>query len=195
MQEKKAKGDITLSPFSIAAGIYSATNNLREENIYAVSDNIARKLLKKLPDTKFQLINNNLKIANNTEYENNFSQKNNSYIKIKDHKNFQSYIKENRFDFEKFEKLYKEINKNKGLNDISTYSYSRLLFKNGYYEKVISTITDYKLSKKLNSELNFLLGQTYFNKLDFTRAEESIIKAIAKKPKKVSYYNVLGSIY
>ena len=195
LQEKKAKGDIPLSPFSIAAGLYSATNNLKEENIYAVSDNIARKLLKKLPDTKFQLINDSLKIADNTEYKNNFSKKNNLYIKIKDHKNFQSYIKENRFDFEGFEKLYKEINKNKGLNDISTYSYSRLLFKNGYYEKVISTITDYRLSKKLSSELNFLLGQTYFNKLDFTRAEESIIKAIAKKPKKASYYNVLGVVY
>ena len=81
------------------------------------------------------------------------------------------------------------------MNDISTYSYSRLLFKNGYYEKVISTITDYRLSKKLSSELNFLLGQTYFNKLDFTRAEESIIKAIAKKPKKYHIIMFRCSIY
>ena len=93
-------------------------------------------------------------------------------------------LKENKFNFEKFEKLYKEINKNKGLNDISTYSFSRLLFKNGYYENVISTITDYRLSKKLSSELNFLLGQTYFSKLEYINAEESFIKAIAKKPKK-----------
>jgi len=195
LQETKAKGDIPLSPFSIAAGLYSATNNLKEESIYAVSDNIARKLLKKLPDPKFQLINDSLKITDDIEYKNNFSKKNNIYIKIKDHKNFQSYIKENRFDFEEIEKLYKEINKNNGLNEISTYSYSRLLFKNGYYEKVISTIADYELSKKLSSELNFLLGQTYFNKLEFAKAEESLIKAIAKKPNKVLYYNVLGVVY
>ena len=60
---------------------------------------------------------------------------------------------------------------------------------------MISTIADYRLSKKLSSELNFLLGQTYFSKLEYTKAEESFIKAIAKKPKKVLYYNALGMVY
>ena len=53
LARKKSKRRYTFISISIAAGLYSATNNLKEESIYAVSDNIARKLLKKLPDLNF----------------------------------------------------------------------------------------------------------------------------------------------
>ena len=69
LKEKKAKGDIPLSPYSIASGLYSAANNLKEESIYAISDDIARKLLKKLPNPEFQLINDGLEFAHNKEYK------------------------------------------------------------------------------------------------------------------------------
>ena len=196
LDELKAKGSVPLSPFSIASGLYSATNNLKEENIYSIADNISRKLLKKLPNPRnLQLLASDLELNISDKINVNNVKAKESITKPLSHKEFQNFITNNQFHKKKFEKLYTDINNKKGLNRESTYIYSNSLFKNGYYEEAIEKISEIELSIESYPDLSFLKGKIYYNMQDYTNAENSFIRAISKNSNSASYFNALGILY
>ncbi len=196
LDELKAEGSLPLSPFSIASGLYSATNNLKEESIYSVADNISRKLLKKLPNPNdLQLLASDLELGISDKVNANKVIAKKNFTKQISHEEFQNIITNNQFNNEQFKKLYADIKNEKGLSRESTYIYSNLLFKNGYYEEAIKNISEIELLKESYPELSFLKGKIYYSMQDYRNAELSFIRAISKNSNSALYLNSLGVLY
>ena len=196
LDELKAKGSVPLSPFSIASGLYSATNNLKEESIYSIADNISRKLLKKLPNPRdLQLLASDLELNISDKINVNNIKAKESISKPVSHQEFQTFISNNQFHKKEFEKLYTDINNKKGLNRESTYIYSNSLFKNGYYEEALEKISEIELSIETYPELSFLKGKINYNMQDYINAEKNFIRAISKNNNSAPYFNALGVVY
>ena len=193
--DTKAKGSFPLSPFSIASGLYSATNNLKEESIYAVADNISRKLLKTLPDPQFKLVEDNLDFNNSSRDEIKIVKKISNSKLIENHKSFQEFVTKDNYNMDELDKVYIKLNTSKGPNKKSTYMYSELLFVNGYYEKAVETISNFELLEKPNANINFLKGKIFYNMKKYKEAERNFILAINKNPESAIYYNSLGVLY
>ena len=192
--ESKLKGSIPLSPISIASGLYSAANNLREESFYSIADNVSRKILKTLPEPDLDYINTNLNLfdINNSTNE---ILKDDFILTYDTHDNYQIYISKKKFNFEEFDKIYKSLNIKKGYNKKTTLNYSELLYKNGYYEQAINHITGYSLSNKVAADIYFLKAKIYLKMESLDKAEVYFIKSISQKPTSAIFYNALGVLY
>jgi hypothetical protein len=195
-------GSIPLSPIGLAMGIYDAANNVRQERIYSIIDDLARRLVSTIPDDQITVLDEpltSIKVAMvKPEHEPGSIEE---FMASLDERTLDEQktglldaLKEDRFGEAQSETLFDKLI---GISpeDPGNHSlYAQYLVRKGDYSTALEQ-ADQSLSLDDGAHATYFLKGRILIKLgELTGADQAIVKAAALDETNADYLNGLGYV-
>ncbi len=195
-------GSVPLSPIGLAMGIYDASNNVREEQIYRIIDDLARRLVSTIPDDRVAVLDEPLtavKVASPKpepipdsieEFLTSLGEKNSDEQKIA----LLEAIKDVRFGEENLSPLYEKLIVVAPTDPNGHSSYAHYLVGTGDYSAALQQANQSLALDDKGHATHFLKGRILIKLDDLNGADQAIVKAAALDDSNAGYLNGLGYV-
>lgn len=195
-------GSVPLSPIGLAMGIFDASNNVREEQIYRIIDDLARRLVSTIPDDQVVVYDEPLtavKVASSKpepkpesidEFLSSLVDKNSDEQKIA----LLEAIKDERFGEEALSPLYEKLIAVAPDDPNGHSSYAHYLVGTGDYSSALQQAEQSLALNDKGHATHFLKGRILIKLDDLSGADNAIVKAAALDETNASYLNGLGYV-
>lgn len=190
-------GSVPLSPIGLALGIVEAANNVREEQIYRIIDDLARRLVSTIPDDRMAVLDEPLtptKFAETKpEDANTFLASLDGKIPEEQERKLLKAIEENRFG-DASGPLYQRLVEVSPDNPAYRSGYARHLIGQGDYAASLEQVDIGLGLDKTDDSLYFLKGRVLIQLDNLQEADAAIVKAVALDEGNAGYLNGLGYV-
>ncbi len=195
-------GSVPLSPIGLAMGIYDASNNVREEQIFRIIDDLARRLVSTIPDDQVAVLDEPLtpvkvasvkpehKLGSIEEFMASLDEKS-----LEDQKSdLLTAIKDKRFGEEQSTALYEKLIAAAPDDPDGYSSYAQHLVQNGDYSAALQQAEQSLALDDTGHATHFLKGRILIKLDDLNGADQAIVKAAAMDGSNADYLNGLGYV-
>jgi tetratricopeptide (TPR) repeat protein len=195
-------GAIPLSPIGLAMGIIDAASNVNEEQLFRVIDDLARRLVKTIPDNRVAVLEEPLtkikeivkkKTAPKDPAEallaslEGVPQKEKTETLLK-------AIEDEQFSEQETAELYKSLTDAVPSDPRPPSTYADYLVGHGNYQKALHVVEKSISIRGDVPETHFLKGRILIKLKALGRADSAIVKAVALDGKSSDYLNGLGYV-
>jgi tetratricopeptide (TPR) repeat protein len=195
-------GEFPLSPVGLAMGLIDAAKNVDEEQVFRMIDDLARRLVKTIPDNRVAVLEEQIspvqvavrRLPEKAKTANNFLS-----VLADEPQNEQKVtlieaIKEGLFDDDGTRKLYDALIL-LDPNDVESHSrYSRYLAEQGDYSGALGSIETALGLDGRDHAMHFLKANILIKSNDLDGADAAIVRAVALDDSKAVYFNGLGYV-
>ena len=195
-------GSVPLSPIGLAMGIFDASNNVREEQIYRIIDDLARRLVSTIPDDQIAVLDEPLtpvKVAS-SEPEPKAGSVEDFMASLEDKPKDEQMaaifeaIKDKRFEESQLSPLYDKLIAISPDDATAHSSYANYLIDQGDYSGALKEADTSLTLNDLDHSTHFLKGRVLIKLDDLDAADKAIIKAAALDDTNAEYLNGLGYV-
>ncbi len=195
-------GSVPLSPIGLAMGIMEASNNVREEQIYRIIDDLARRLVSTIPDDRISVLDEPLtpvmmasskpvpKPGSMEEFLASLDKK-----AVKEQKaGLLEAIKDERFGDNQAATLYEKLIAITPDEPDGYSSYAHYLVDKGDYSGALKQVEQSLALNDQDHSIHFLKGRVLIKLDDLDGADKAIVKAAAFDETNAKYLNGLGYV-
>jgi Flp pilus assembly protein TadD len=195
-------GSVPLSPIGLAMGIYDASNNVREEQIYRIIDDLARRLVSTIPDDQVAVLDEPLtevKVASTKpehepgsieEFMASLGEKS-----VEDQKSaLLEAISEERFGEDNSTALYEKLIAVTPDDPDSHSAFAQYMVEQGDYTAALRQTEQSLALDDTGHATHFLKGRILIKLDDLNGADQAIVKAAALDENNAAYLNGLGYV-
>jgi len=195
-------GSVPLSPIGLAMGIFDASNNVREEQIYRIIDDLARRLVSTIPDDQVAVLDEPLtpvKVASSKaepkagsieEFMASLDEKTPEEQKT----TLLAAIKDERFGADQSAPLFKKLVTIAPDDPSGHSSFANYLVGQGDYSTALQQAEQSLALDDKGHATHFLKGRILIKLDDLDRADQAIVKAAALDDTNAGYLNGLGYV-
>ena len=195
-------GSLPMSPIGLALGIYDASSNVREEQIYRIIDDLARRLVSTIPDDQVIVQDEPLttiKVASvKPEHKpgsiEEFMASLDGKTADEQKSALLTAIKEERFGEKPSTALFDKLIIVEPNDPISHASYAQYLVGKGDYSKALQQADKSLVLDDSAHATHFLKGRLLIKLDDLNGADKAIVKAAALDENNADYLNGLGYV-
>jgi tetratricopeptide (TPR) repeat protein len=195
-------GSVPLSPIGLAMGIYDASNNVREEQIYRIIDDLARRLVSTIPDDQVAVLDEPLtevKVASTKpEHEPGSIEE---FMASLDEKSVEDQksalldaIKEERFGEDNSAALFEKLTAVAPDDPDSHSAFAQYMVEQGDYTAALQQAEKSLALDDTGHATHFLKGRILIKLDDLNGADQAIVKAAAMDENNAAYLNGLGYV-
>ena len=195
-------GSVPLSPIGLAMGIFDASNNVREEQIYRIIDDLARRLVSTIPDDRIAVLDEPLTPVNVASSEpeqkagsvEDFMASLESKPKDEQKASILEAIKDGRFGENQLSPLYDKLTAISPDDATVHSSYANYLIDQGDYAGALKKAETSLALNDLDHSTHFLKGRVLIKLDNLDAADKAIVKAAALDDTNAGYLNGLGYV-
>jgi len=201
-------GTIPLSPVGLAMGLFDATSNVSEEELLRRIDDLARRLVKTIPDNRIAVLDEPIvrikqvsaKKPDAIEQPEQPVGVDGFIASIADRppsEQKQALLKaigSKEYGEENARKLYAELVSVLPDDPEPQARFANYLMETGDYEGALGAADASLAIKKDGHEMHFLKGRIYIKQGDLNKADDAIVKAVANTDSPSSYLNGIGYV-
>ncbi len=195
-------GSVPLSPIGLAMGIVEASNNVREEQIFRIIDDLARRLVSTIPDNQIAVLDeplSPLKVASLKAEAKPASIE--DFMASLDNKSVDEQktalleaIKDKRFGEDQAVTLYDKLVAVAPDDPSGHSSYAHYLVDQGDYSGALAQADQSLALDDKGHATQFLKGRILIKLDDLDGADQAIVKAAALDETNAGYLNGLGYV-
>ncbi|NQU58234.1 MAG: tetratricopeptide repeat protein, partial [Rhodospirillales bacterium] len=195
-------GSVPLSPIGLAMGIVEASNNVREEQIYRIIDDLARRLVSTIPDNQIAVLDeplSPLKVASVKPEPKPASIE--DFMASLDNKSVDEQktalleaIKDERFGEDQAVSLYDKLVAVAPDDPSGHSSYATYLVDQGDYSGALKQAEQSLVLDDKGHATQFLKGRILIKLDDLDGADQAMVKAAAFDEGNTEYLNGLGYV-
>jgi len=195
-------GSLPLSHIGLAMGIYDASNNVREENLFSIIDNLARRLVSTIPDDQIAVLDEPLtpvKVATvKPEHKpgsvEEFMASLDERTPEEQKTGLINALKEDLFGEAQSETFFDKLIGVDPKDQGSYYLYAKYLVGKGDYSAALEQAEQSLALDDSAHTTHFLKGRILIKLNDLTGADQAIVKAAALDETNADYLNGLGYV-
>ena len=195
-------GSVPLSPIGLAMGIYGASNNVRDEQIFRIIDDLARRLVGTIPDDQVAVLDEPLTevkaVSIKPEHKTGSIEE---FMDSLDERSAKSQkaallgaIHEGRFGEDKSLQLYEKLVVISPGDPESHFAFAQYMVKKGDYTAALHLAEKSLALDYTGHATHFLKGRILIKLQDLIGADQAIVKAAAMDETNAAYLNGVGYV-
>lgn len=195
-------GSIPMSPIGLAMGIYDAAKNVREEQVYRIIDDLARRLVSTIPDNQIVVLEEPIAsvrvLSGKEEHRPGALEEYTASLEEKSLDNQKSSLIEvitaNRFGEKNSTILYEALVATDPSDAVSRTLFAQHMVEKGDYTEALEQAEKSLALDNSSHATHFLKGRILIKLGDLKGADQAIIKAVAMDKANTNYLNGLGYV-